>query len=50
MGIFFCDTSNCSGYFCSVDMSSRPHAPHCERYVPLEGESHGEEKEEARED
>ncbi len=33
MGIFFCGTEGCAGYFCSVDMSFRPHALHCEHYV-----------------
>lgn len=40
MGIYFCETEGCGGYFCSVDMSSRPHAPFCELYKePTQEES-----------
>ena len=30
MGICYCLTKGCAGYFCSVDLSTKPHAPHCE--------------------
>ena len=30
MGIYYCPTKGCGGYFCSVDMSYAPHAPFCE--------------------
>ena len=33
MGFYPCQTDGCGGYFCSVDLSSRPHATFCEHYV-----------------
>ncbi len=36
MGLYLCETKGCPGYFCSVDFSRHPHAPHCKLYKPEE--------------